>query len=169
MYVLPFHVTLSMSKPFSVSFQTMPDTFTAVPGSQGPRLSGSVMVAASGWPPEVLPPNPPATGEATEAGEADSSLSTLPLEQSPLSCKRNKKSCYRKIIMRFFLKYIQIAALVPPSYWLLLSDTTLLMRVYWRVKGIIPVIFIKSLNTELMHRLYENQINHPLPRPSPRP
>ena len=101
MYVLPFHVTLSMSKPFSVSFQTMPDTFTAVPGSQGPRLSGSVMVAASGWPPEVLPPNP-ATGEATEAGEADSSLSTLPLEQSPLSCKRNKNLVIEKWLGYFF-------------------------------------------------------------------
>ena len=71
----------------SVSCQTMPWSFTAVPGSQFPRLSGSVMVATS-LPPEVLP----VKGEATEDGE-DSSLSMLlPLEQSPLSCKTKKEN-----------------------------------------------------------------------------
>ena len=61
----------------------MPCNLTAVPGSQGPRLSGSVMVAAS-LPPEVFP----CRGEATEDGE-DSSLS--PFEQSPFNCKMNEE------------------------------------------------------------------------------
>ena len=71
--------------PLSVSCQTMPLSFTAVPGSQGPKVSGSVIVEASGWPPEVFPCN----GEATEVGD-EASLSTLPLDKSPLSCKSER-------------------------------------------------------------------------------
>ena len=65
----------------------MPESFTAVPGSQGPRLSGSVMVAAS-EPPDVFP----CKGEATEVGD-EASLSTLPFDKSPLICKKRRKVC----------------------------------------------------------------------------
>lgn len=43
-YVFPRHVTFTTSTPPSVSCQTMPSRVTLVPGSQGPRQSGSVMV-----------------------------------------------------------------------------------------------------------------------------
>lgn len=45
-YVLPRHVTFTTKTPPSVSCQTMPSKVTAVPGSQGPRHSGSVIVEA---------------------------------------------------------------------------------------------------------------------------
>ena len=38
---------LQNSLPVSVSCQTIPSRFTGVPGSQGPRISGSVTVLAS--------------------------------------------------------------------------------------------------------------------------
>uniref|UniRef100_A0A1A9Z5A9 Uncharacterized protein n=1 Tax=Glossina pallidipes TaxID=7398 RepID=A0A1A9Z5A9_GLOPL len=43
-YVLPRQVTLTTKTPPSVSCQTIPSNVTEVPGSQGPKQSGSVMV-----------------------------------------------------------------------------------------------------------------------------
>lgn len=43
-YVLPRHVTFTTRTPPSVSCQTMPSSVTEVPGSQGPKQSGSVIV-----------------------------------------------------------------------------------------------------------------------------
>lgn len=43
-YVFPRHVTFTTSTPPSVSCQTIPSRVTDVPGSQGPKHSGSVMV-----------------------------------------------------------------------------------------------------------------------------
>lgn len=43
-YVLPRHVTLTTSTPPSVSCHTIPSSVTDVPGSHGPRQSGSVIV-----------------------------------------------------------------------------------------------------------------------------
>lgn len=43
-YVFPLHVTLTANTPPSVSCHTIPSNVTDVPGSQGPRQSGSVIV-----------------------------------------------------------------------------------------------------------------------------
>lgn len=43
-YVLPRQVTFTTRMPPSVSCHTIPSSVTLVPGSQGPRQSGSVMV-----------------------------------------------------------------------------------------------------------------------------
>lgn len=43
-YVLPRQVTLTTKIPGSVSCHTIPSKVTLVPGSQGPRQSGSVLV-----------------------------------------------------------------------------------------------------------------------------
>lgn len=43
-YVLPRHVTFTTRTPPSVSCQTIPSNVTEVPGSQGPKQSGSVIV-----------------------------------------------------------------------------------------------------------------------------
>lgn len=43
-YVLPLHVTFTTKTPPSVSCHTMPSNVTDVPGSQGPKQSGSVIV-----------------------------------------------------------------------------------------------------------------------------
>lgn len=41
---MPLHVTLTTRTPPSVSCQTIPSNVTEVPGSQGPKQSGSVIV-----------------------------------------------------------------------------------------------------------------------------
>lgn len=43
-YVLPRHVTFTTSTPPSVSCHTIPSNVTDVPGSHGPKQSGSVIV-----------------------------------------------------------------------------------------------------------------------------
>lgn len=43
-YVLPRHVTFTTRTPPSVSCHTIPSNVTEVPGSQGPKQSGSVIV-----------------------------------------------------------------------------------------------------------------------------
>lgn len=43
-YVFPLHVTFTTRTPPSVSCHTMPSSVTLVPGSHGPKQSGSVMV-----------------------------------------------------------------------------------------------------------------------------